>query len=350
MADSRVTQSATLVLNQGDANARITQTAILALTALPPHAWVTQVARLKLIAEMAGSLVTQSAVLALGTWTPCLQTWCQVWEITRMDGAIFRFTTHDTPVTFRGNEYSPCDGLSASAIDSSMVSTSSGGGDVQAFGILTDDAISEADVADGLFDGALFEVWQVNWSDQTDIPKRVVKGIMSKATLDKSSYTATILTPTARLGQQPLLDTYSPGCRWELGDSRCKVNIAAFQVSGSVTGISGINAVTQLHRRRFKDDSRTEADGKFDLGTLTWTSGPNTGRSSEVKTFVDGVITLWSPMPLPIQPGDEYTMVPGCDKTKNTCKIKYANYINYGGFPDLPGLDSILETPDAKAS
>lgn len=284
------------------------------------------------------------------THVPCLTTRCQCWKITRADGTVYRFTTHDEIVTLYGEQYTPCDGLAASAIDSSMTSTGNDASDVEVLGLLTDDHVSAADVADGLFDGAKFEAWRVGWGEAAEIPQRLVKGILSSSTVESASYKAQVLTPATRLSQQPLLDVHTAGCRWELGDSRCKVNLPALEVAGAATATATLNAVSQLHRRRFQDTSRVEANGYFTLGTLTWTSGANTGRSSEVKTFTAGVITLWSPMPHPIQVGDAYVMVPGCNKLKDTCKTKYANYINFGGFPDVPGQDAITETPDAKAS
>jgi uncharacterized phage protein (TIGR02218 family) len=50
----------------------------------------------------------------------------------------------------------------------------------------------------------------------------------------------------------------------------------------------------------------------------------------------------------PIQLGDEYEARPGCDKTPETCKTKFSNFANFGGFPDVPGRDAISKTPDSK--
>lgn len=350
MATAQASQVTALSVADGNPATRASQSFLYALAGPAIQIKASQSAVLVAFGQPVRVQASQNVLLALSTYVPCLTTRCQCWKITRLDGTVYRFTTHDEIVTLYGEQYTPCDGLAASAIDSSMTSTGNDASDVEVLGLLTDDHVSAADVADGLFDGAKFEAWRVGWGEAAEIPQRLVKGILSSSTVESASYKAQVLTPATRLSQQPLLDVHTAGCRWELGDSRCKVNLPALQVAGAATATATMNAVSQLHRRRFQDTSRVEANGYFTLGTLTWTSGANTGRSSEVKTFTAGVITLWSPMPHPIQVGDAYVMVPGCNKLKDTCKTKYANYINFGGFPDVPGQDAITETPDAKAS
>ena len=45
-------------------------------------------------------------------------------------------------------------------------------------------------------------------------------------------------------------------------------------------------------------------------------------------------------MPRPIVVGDQVRLVAGCDKTFATCKAKFANALNFRGFPHLPGNDA----------
>lgn len=54
-----------------------------------------------------------------------------------------------------------------------------------------------------------------------------------------------------------------------------------------------------------------------------------------------GMIELWFPAPFKIQVGDEFKASEGCDKTFTTCKEKFNNYINFRGFPHIPGKDEI---------
>ena len=38
--------------------------------------------------------------------------------------------------------------------------------------------------------------------------------------------------------------------------------------------------------------------------------------------------------------GDAFTVKAGCDKAFSTCKAKFANDLNFQGFPHLPGNDA----------
>jgi uncharacterized phage protein (TIGR02218 family) len=139
--------------------------------------------------------------------------------------------------------------------------------------------------------------------------------------------------------QRPIGAYYTPECRYDLGDSNCAVNIAAQTVTGAVT------AVTDT--ANFSDNTRSESDGLFNYGKLTWTGGANAGLSMEVKNW-DGVgltFTLWLPMPNAIEVGDTYAVYPGCDKRFATCQSKFSNAANFGGFPYVPGVGNILQYP-----
>ena len=38
-------------------------------------------------------------------------------------------------------------------------------------------------------------------------------------------------------------------------------------------------------------------------------------------------------------PGDRFSVTAGCDKSFSTCRAKFANHLNFRGFPHLPGAD-----------
>ena len=47
-------------------------------------------------------------------------------------------------------------------------------------------------------------------------------------------------------------------------------------------------------------------------------------------------------MPSPSSPGDAFTVTAGCDKHLATCKAKFANAVNFRGFPHIPGNDYVI--------
>jgi uncharacterized phage protein (TIGR02218 family) len=353
MAEARATQSVILALVASEGNdqaARSTQSVVLALTDdFSDFARNTQSLFLAHAEHFLWARSTQQVVLAVTEQVPCLAHWAQCWRVERADGTVLAFTSHDRPLEFRGDTYAPCDSLSASASEVAAVLGSVG--NMELAGVLADDGIREADLLGGVFDGAAVEVWMVPWIAAVgEAPWRLGAGTVGKTSQGTLGFTAEVLTPGARLQQQPLLQTYTPACRFELGDARCKVDLEALKVAGTATSVAAINAARASSRRQFSDSARTEADGHFDQGILAWTSGANSGARSEVKSYTeaDGTFVLWSAMLRPIEAGDGYEVTPGCDLTAATCKDKFDNFVNYGGFPDVPGRDSIIDSPNSK--
>ncbi len=60
----------------------------------------------------------------------------------------------------------------------------------------------------------------------------------------------------------------------------------------------------------------------------------------------DGVrLAFWQPAPVPLAPGDAVAVTIGCDKAFSTCRDRFANALNFRGFPHMPGIDRILSVP-----
>lgn len=352
-SDARATISAALVLydDAEEIMARATQAAGLVLYEEPADfVRATQTVALTLIEQETATLATQAVSLVLADIVPCLTRWAQCWTITRRDGEVFAFTSLDRPITFRGITHIPCNSLAATAVELSTVVGPTGNMELQ--GILSDSGVSEVDLYNGLFDGARIEVWMVPWQNSGgDLPFRLMGGVTGSSSFEETSFSQEILTPSAQLQQRALLETYTPGCRYEFGnqnDPRCPVDLATLTVAGSVTATAIPNASTNSTRRIFTDSSRFEADGWFNLGRVTWTSGPNAGIISEVKDYTGGQFILWEATLHPIDIGHAYTATPGCDKSPDAHRLYNADMVDFGGFPDVPGSDSILMSPDAK--
>ena len=46
-----------------------------------------------------------------------------------------------------------------------------------------------------------------------------------------------------------------------------------------------------------------------------------------------------------MQPGDRVRLEAGCDKLPRTCRKKFNNFLNFRGFPDIPGEDWLMSYP-----
>jgi uncharacterized phage protein (TIGR02218 family) len=309
-------------------------------------------------ADQAGSIVLasttslgirtdQAGAIVLCDMYPCLTHYAQCWSITRTDGVVFGFTSCDIPIEFDGLTYSPCDSLSASANELGALIGQVGSTEIS--GIISDDAISDADLLAGLFDEARVEAWMVPWDGVGDL-WCLFAGKTGKLTQGRKGYTMEVLTAGARFQQAALIQTYTAGCRFELGDARCKFNLAGATVSGSVTSTVPVDDSTAANRRIFADSSRSEPTGTYSRGKLTWLTGANAGQSSEIKDYfgANGQFVLWQPMPYAIEVGDTYEAEPGCDKAPETCTGVFSNFVNFGGFKDVPLEDSVRQTPPAR--
>lgn len=346
--DLRTTQAAAqYAFTPTNVRARATQAAVQFAFSVSTNARLTQV-------------VGQALVAAI----PCVRKRCQVWKITRRDGEIFLFTTHDQPVTFHGDTYQPCASLQASAAESSVLNAV-GGGDIQIKGLISDESITERDMAFGLFDGAIVEVWQVPWNDPSlasDSPKRLLKGVIGETKQGPTAYEAEMYTNSAKLAQNPLLNTYAPACRFTPGDSKCPILVAQQTATLVVTGV--VERIAR-DRRSFRQFYVTPPNGSssssggpvvsssgyilsYDHGLLTWTSGNNVGVQTEVKSFdSDDLMTVWDAMPHEVEIGDEATVSPGCAKTEDAHVNTWGlDMDSFGGFPDIPGTDSLIRGPD----
>lgn len=254
------------------------------------------------------------------------------WKLTRRDSTVMGFTDHDTDIVYAGVTYKAATGFTPSAV---ATSDSLAVGDVDVEGMLDTSAIVEADIMAGLYDFAELEIFMVNYADLTQGALKLRRGWLGQVRMGQHRFVAEVRGLSQKLAQN-LGERYTAACRAQLGDVRCKINLAAHTVTGSVTSV--------LNTLQFADTARTEAAGIFTFGVLTFTSGPNAGLSIEIKEYSPGKLTLALPLPSPIAVGHSYSLVKGCDKTLATCQNRYANAVNFRGEPHVPGIDKILET------
>jgi uncharacterized phage protein (TIGR02218 family) len=75
----------------------------------------------------------------------------------------------------------------------------------------------------------------------------------------------------------------------------------------------------------------------FVLGTIKGVTGSNAGLSRTVAAFVSGgTVTVKLAFLFPVAAGDQFQLLPGCDRTMATCRNVFNNAVNFGGFPFIP--------------
>jgi uncharacterized phage protein (TIGR02218 family) len=265
-------------------------------------------------------------------------TLCRCWTLTRSDGVVQGFTDHDEDVILGGVTCAAGTGLTGSeatqklglAADTSDIS-----------GALAADTLNEDDLAAGRYDAAVVELWLTDWSEPA-LRVLIAKGALGEVKRDGTAFTAELRGLSDRLSQQTGR-LFTTTCSADLGDARCKVDLtaAAYRCVGSVTSVTATSSLVA-------DGLDAFDDGWFTAGKLTFASGANADLSVEVKTHRNTgsvSIDLWQAMPEPVAAGDAFSVTAGCDKAFATCHDRFANAVNFRGFPHIPGNDFVISYP-----
>jgi hypothetical protein len=148
---------------------------------------------------------------------------CHVWRLTRADGTVMGFTDHDRDLVVDGVVCRAASGWTAGAGETT---TGLGAGGLAVGGALDAAAITEADLAAGLYDGARVELWRVDWS-APELKVRLGSATLARLKRDGETFTAELDGPMAAL-ERVVGRTYGRDCDAVLGDARCGVDLALF--------------------------------------------------------------------------------------------------------------------------
>lgn len=249
------------------------------------------------------------------------------WRLERRDGVCLGFTTHDRDLSIGGLAYRATPGMLPSSIALSD-GFDTGALDVQ--GALTSDAITREDLAAGRWDGAVVDIFMVDWESPATAQLALVRGEVGGVSFAGAGFTAELQGTTAML-ERAVVEQTSPGCRAQLGDRHCRVDMAP---RIRVTRIDAVIAEDMID----VVDAAMEANG-YSYGRLRWFTGANTGLESAILQSSGLRLTLREPPPFVPAAGDLVEIAEGCDKVLGTCRDRFANAPNFRGEPHLPGTD-----------
>lgn len=267
-------------------------------------------------------------------------TLCRCWLLERTDGVAMGFTDHDSDLTFEGHVFAAGTGLEAGAIESS---TGLSVDNAQAVGALTSTGLSEADIAAGRYDEAVIRHWLVDWTSPDSNRVLVFRGGLGEITRGNSAFEVELRGAAEDLNRT-VGRTYLPTCDRVLGDAAC-----GFDTSQPGFFFEGIVGDVRSQRSFSSYGASSFAEDWFAFGALVWTSGENAGLSGIVKRdFAETpfrVFDLWQQAARSISPGDGFRVIAGCDKAAVTCRKKFDNFLNFRGFPSMPGEDWVTAYP-----
>ncbi len=270
-------------------------------------------------------------------------TLCHCWKLTRRDGVVQGFTDHDDDLVIAGVTYRAGTGFTSSEATSRFDLSVDG---AEIAGALSDDALLESDLASGRYDAAGVETWLVDWSD-VSLRVLTARSTLGEVKREGQAFSAELRGLADQLSQQSGR-LFTARCGADLGDARCKVDltVSALRGAGTVASIESVSTLVASGLDAF-------GEGWFTNGKLSWTSGANDGLSVEIKDhrIASGHarLSLWQAMPEAIASNDSFTVTAGCDKRFATCRERFANAVNFRGFPHIPGNDFVIASPDAGA-
>lgn len=273
--------------------------------------------------------MTTDAILAQG-----LVAFAFCWRLERRDGVTIGLTSHDRDIVASGLCYKAAPGLVPSAV---RRGTGLEPESMDLNGAITSDAIGEADLMAGRWDGAALWLHLTEWTDPGALWLELMRGELGSVERRGEAFAAELAGPNAVLGR-PVAPETSPGCRARLGDRACRIDLGLHR---RIVGVAGAAAeVVSVSGGGLAADD-------YVFGSLRWLDGENCGLTQPVVANDAGTVTLADIPPFPVMAGTRALLTEGCDKRMATCSARFGNAINFRGEPYLPGSDLLTRYPGA---
>lgn len=258
---------------------------------------------------------------------------CNCWQIHHTDGVIMGFTDHDRDIVFDTITHHAHTGLEASDVETTSSLTPD---NHEIAGALSSAAISEADIAARIYDGARVAHYIVNWSAPGE-RVRMHTYLISEITREDGAFRAELKSIAALL-DQIRTRRYERHCSARLGDGDCGVDLTAgLTDTGTIAEIVG---ETIWHVADLPE--RVEGWYAGGLVSLPDDGGKNLQIVSD-RRLENGnrSFEFWSAPVEAVSAQDAFSVTPGCDKRFETCRKKFANGLNFRGFPHMPTAEFI---------
>lgn len=268
---------------------------------------------------------------------------CRAWSIRRADGLTLGFTDHDGGLRFGGQHFRPDHGMSARAlVQGSGLSVDNS----EAEGALSDDAITERDLLAGRWDDATLTMWEVDWTDP-GLRKLIFAGSLGEVSRARGAFRAELRGLSEPLNL-PHGRVFHPRCSARLGDGACGVDLGREGLR-TEPAIEGCEEGVLF---RFAGFPAFDTSW-FERGRLEVLDGAAEGLRGVIKNDVarpggGREIELWHALGIVPQPGDRIRLTAGCNKSPESCRLKFNNFLNFRGFPHLPTEDWLI-APQAGA-
>lgn len=186
-------------------------------------------------------------------------------------------------------------------------------------------------------DRIVLTIEQFHVGEESD-RRPVWQGRVSGCKFDPSARLATLShDPTyTSLRRTGLRRVYQRPCPWVLYGARCRVNADAFALDFTALEVSP-NSVTAPAIGALPD-------GWFTGGILVWEIESGVFERRFVRSHVGNTIVLTAPL-VGFPAGRIARLLPGCNRSAETCDGKFDNIPNFGGMLYLPGKNPFGGNP-----
>lgn len=253
---------------------------------------------------------------------------CRLIKMTTKTGTVYAWCDSDVQITVDGVTYIPEPGLQTLR----LVTNSNTEVSAQEIGAGWVD-VPEQDIRSGMLDSAEIEGAWASYEHPENGRLVTFIGKIDNITYTKEGFKAEIMSFMKQL-ERNIGFVYSANCRHKLFGSAGPGLSGACALSASSYTFTG--TITSVIKNRWKFGmGLSQPAGYFSSGRITFTSGANSGLQFQVKTHETGTLELMLPAMRGFSVGDTFTVQAGCDKTFGTCKTKFNNAVNFGGFPHI---------------
>ncbi|MBV9688034.1 MAG: DUF2163 domain-containing protein [Alphaproteobacteria bacterium] len=121
---------------------------------------------------------------------------------------------------------------------------------------------------------------------------------------------------------------WQASCTHAFGDAMCQFDRSSMQaIFPAGPGSTQVQIATSV---------TPSPPSLYIQGSLIGVTGANAGSSRTVASMSGGWVYVKLAFLSPISPGDQFQLLPGCDRTVSTCTNVFNNAIHFGGFPNIP--------------
>lgn len=148
---------------------------------------------------------------------------CTCWKITRKDGVSLHFTDSDQDVMHDGILYRSVGAYKRSAIETTATLSVD---NLEVTGMATDLVLPMDELRAGAYDYAEVEVFMTSWLPSVGGTLKLRRGFFGEVTVYPNGTFTVELRGLLQKLAHTFTDVYSATCRNDLGDSRCRINLA----------------------------------------------------------------------------------------------------------------------------